>query len=79
MLVVQIDVIDFQPLERRVARLPDVFRITTDPQSFTVRPPYVAELRCQDNGLPAAGDGPPDEALVREGAVHVGGVEEVHS
>src|SRR5918998_6330716 len=79
MLVVEVDVVDTQPVERRVARAPDVFGIAADPQSFTARPPYVPELRCNDDGVPTAGDGPPDEPLVRERPVHVGGVEKVHS
>ena len=76
-LVVEVDVVDAEPLQRGVAGRPDVLRAAVDAER---RVPslvaLVAELGREHDLVAAAGDRPADEPLVGERAVHVGGVEE---
>ena len=76
-LIVQIDRVDLQPLERGVARPSHVIRRAVDAVIRTVLGPDVSELRRDDDRVAAALDRAPDEPLVREGAVDVRGVEEI--
>ena len=78
MLVVQVDVLDAQPVQRRVAGRADILRAAVD-RPAAVRPPLVPELGGQHHLVPAALDGPADQPLVGEGAVRVGRVEESHA
>src|SRR2546427_10420066 len=75
MLIVQIYVVDAQPLEGGVTGLVDVLRPPIDAQPSAVRATHVAELRGQDHPVAAAPDRPAHELLVGEWAVHVRGVE----
>src|SRR2546427_3781729 len=75
MLIVQIYVVDAQPLEGGVTGLVDVLRPPIDAQPSAVRAAHVAELRGQDHPVAAAPDRPAHELLVGERAVHVRGVE----
>jgi hypothetical protein len=77
-LVVEIDVVDPEPLKRGVATQPDVFRSSVHPDPTAVRAALVPELRRQDDLVAMAFDRATDEHLVGERAVHVGGVQEVH-
>src|SRR4051794_17898198 len=74
-LVVQVDVVDAEALERRLARVADVLRAAVDAQTLAVLAAHVAELRREDHVVATVGDRAPDELLVGERAVHVGGVE----
>src|SRR6185437_15845732 len=77
MLVVEIDVLDAEPLERPVDRPPDVLRLAVD-LAAAVLVPDVAELRREDELVAAARDRAADEPLVVAHLVpvDVGGVEE---
>jgi hypothetical protein len=76
-LIVEVDVVDAEPLERRLARLVDVLAVALDPAPRgIVGVADDPELRRQLHLVAAAGDRAADEHLVRERAVHVGGVEE---
>jgi hypothetical protein len=75
-LVVEVDDVDAEPLQRGVARAADVLGAAVDADHAAVRRPLVAELGGQHDLVAPAGDGPADQLLVGERAVHVGGVEE---
>ena len=76
-LVVEVDVIDAQPGKGSVAGGPHVFGTAVDSDPASVRAALVAELGGEDDLVTPAGDSSADKHLVREGAVHVGGVQEV--
>ena len=77
-LVVEVDVIDAEPLQARVARAAHVLGLAVDAAvARAVRVAHDAELRGEDDLVAAIADRPADELLVRERAVDVGGVEEV--
>ena len=76
-LVVEIDRVDLQPLQRRVARLPHVIRRSVDAEIRAILGADVSELGRDDDRVAAAFDRASDEPLVREGAVDVRGVEEI--
>jgi hypothetical protein len=78
-LVVEVDVVGAQPLERRVARPADVLGAAVHAEVAPVLCPLVPELGGQLHLLPPSLDGAPDQALVGERAVHVGRVEEIHA
>ena len=78
-LVVEVDVVDAEPLQRGVARGPDVVGAAVDADPAAVGVALVAELGGELDLVAAAGDGLADELLVGERAVHVGGVEEGHA
>jgi hypothetical protein len=75
-LVVEVDVVHAETLQRRVAGLADVLRAAVDPEPAAVLASNVAELRRELHLVAAAVDGLPDEPLVGERAVRVGGVQE---
>jgi len=75
-LVVQVDGVDTEPLQARVTRLADVVGGAADAQELAVLAAHVGELRRDDRGLAAMGDGLADQLLVGERAVHVGRVEQ---
>jgi hypothetical protein len=74
-LVVEIDVVDAEPLQRGVARAAHVLRLAIDGTS-AVSATFHRELGGDHDLVAPVGDGPADELLVRERAVHVCGVEE---
>jgi hypothetical protein len=76
MLVVEVDVVDAEPVERCVDRLPDVLRRAVD-RTAPVLEPAVAELRRDDVVVAPPRDRLADQLLVRALAIDVGGVEEV--
>src|SRR5581483_7759258 len=76
-LVIEIDRVDLQALQRRVARLADVLRRSVDAEELALLAAHVPELRRDDDGVAAAADRAADEPLVRERTVHVGRVEKV--
>ena len=76
MLVVEVDVVDAEPLQRGVARLLHVLRVAAH-LARAVVVADVAELRREDDLFAAVADRLTDELLVRAAAVHVGRVEEV--
>src|SRR4051794_8269214 len=73
-LVVEVDVLDAEALQRGVAGAAHVLRAAVDAQALAVLAAYVAELRRDHDAVAAVGDRAADELLVRERAVHVGGV-----
>ena len=73
MLIVEIDDLNPQPLQRAFNGLPDVFRATVEGAGAEV----MAELRGDDDVLAERLQRFADEFLVRERAVDLGGVEEV--
>ena len=75
-LVVEVDVVDAEALERRVARVPDVVAVAADAEPLALLAADVAELRRDDDLVAASDDRTADEPLVRQRAVHVGRVEE---
>ena len=64
-------------LERGIARGSHVLGRAVNAAPATVCRSHVAELRSEDDLVPPPFDSPADELLVREGAVHVGRIEEV--
>jgi len=78
-LVVEVEVVDAKALERGVGGPAHVLRLAVDAEPGAVLRSLVAELRREDHGFAPVGDGPADELLVGEGAVHVCGVEERHA
>ena len=75
-LVVEVDVVDAEPRQRRVARAADVVGLAVDAEEAAVLAALVAELGREHDLVAAAGDRAADELLVGERAVHVGRVEE---
>ena len=78
-LVVEVDVVDAEALQRGVAGRADVVGAAVDADHGAVGEALVAELGGELDLVAPAGDGLADELLVGEGAVHVGGVEEGHA
>ena len=76
-LVIEIDVIDAETAERRLAGLAHVVGLAADAEEGAVIAAHIAELRGQDHLIAAAADGASDQLFVPEGAVHIGRVEEV--
>ena len=76
-LVVEVDVVDAEPLEARVTGLANVLGAAVDADPAAVRIALVAELRREHDLVAAIGDRSADELFVGERPVHVGGVEEV--
>ncbi len=76
-LVVEVDVVDPEPAQRRLARLAYVRGVAAD-QGRLAEPVGEAELGGQHDLVAASGDGPSDQFLVVPGAVEVGGVQEGH-
>jgi len=68
-LVVEVDVVDTEALERCVAGGPDVLGRAVDADAAAVGVALVAELGGELDLVPPAGDGLADELLVGEGAV----------
>jgi alcohol dehydrogenase class IV len=78
-LVVEVDLVHAEALERGLARAAHVLRLAVDADPAAVLPALVAELRRQHDLVAAVGDRAADEQLVGERPVHVGGVQEVHA
>ena len=76
MLVVQVDVIGVEPLERALERRADVGRAAVNVPRALARVRDEAELRGQHHLVAPAFQRPPDELLVGEGTVDLGGVDE---
>src|SRR5690349_23497680 len=60
-LVVEVDVVDAEPAQRRVARGVDVLGAAVEPDEAAVRPALVAELGGDDHVVTAPGDRGADE------------------
>ena len=76
-LVVDVDGVDAEPLQRRVARLAHVLRPAVDAEERAVLGADVAELRGEHHLVAAIANGPADQTLVGERAVDVGRVQEI--
>src|SRR5438105_15430589 len=76
MLVVEIDMLDAEPLERRIARALDVLGATVHADPFAVTIAHVTEFRGEYYGIPFAFDRPADQLFVCLRTVDVGGIEE---
>jgi len=76
MLVVQVDVIHAEPLERRVARLAHVVGSAVHALPAAVGAAHVAELGGEHHAIAFALDRLADQQLVGVRAVHVGRIEE---
>jgi hypothetical protein len=77
-LVVEVDVLDTEPLEAGVDALPHIFGPATDVHRAT-SVARDAELRGEHDLITPIRDRPTNEDLVVAVAVHVGGVEERHA
>ena len=77
MLVIEVDDLDPEPLQARLAGRPHVIRPPAHAPEAAVLAADVAELGGEEHPVAAVGDGPADQLLVAADAVHVGGVEEV--
>jgi hypothetical protein len=73
-LVVQVDRLDPEPLERALGALTDPLRPTVHHLLTAIHPE--PELRGDHDPVADGGEGLSHELLVREGAVHLGGIEE---
>ena len=69
MLVVEIDRVDLQPPQTRVAAFPHIRRVATDAEEFAVRAPHVAELGGEHDPLAMAGEGLRNQLLVATDAL----------
>ena len=78
-LVVEVDVVDPQPLEGGVDGPADVVGAAVDADPAAVLAALVAELGGQHDLVAPAGDRLAHQLLVGERPVHVGGVEEGHA
>src|SRR4051794_22636703 len=79
-LVVEVDGVHAEALERRLARLAHVAGVAADAEELAVLAAHVAELRGDQRALPAPlAQRAADKPLVGERAVHVGGVEQGHA
>src|SRR5450830_1053276 len=78
-LVVQVDVLHAEALERGVAGRVHVRRPAVDAHPAAVLAAHVPELRRQHDRVAPPRDGAPDEALVGEGTVDVRGVDQGHA
>ena len=77
MLVIEIDHIDAEPLQARLAGGADIVGSPAHPAEASVGAAHVSELGGEEHAFPPVRDRPPDQLLVAADAVHVGGVEEV--
>jgi hypothetical protein len=75
-LVVQVDRLDAEPLQRRLAGLANIVRPAAESHVVAVGLAHDAELRRHDDALSTPGDRPADEFLVGADAIDVGGVEQ---
>src|SRR5450759_609056 len=78
-LVVQVDVLHAEALERGVAGRVHVLRPAVDAHPAAVLAAHVPELRRQHDLVAPPRDGAPDEALVGERTVDVRGVDQGHA
>src|SRR3954452_21746028 len=78
-LIVEVDHLDAEPLQRRIARAANVLGPAVDAEKLTVFGPHVAKFGGQENPRPAGAYRTAAEPLVREGAVDVCGVQELDS
>ena len=74
-LIIEIDRLDPEPLEARLAGGADIFRIAAHSEEFAIGPAHIGELGREKDLVAAAPDGSANELLVLERSVHVGGVE----
>ena len=76
MLVVQVDRLDAEALQRRLTTLPHVVRLSADAQERAVGAAPVAEFGSDDDLVAPRADETADELLVGERAIDVRGIEE---
>ena len=74
-LVVQVDVVGAEPLQGALDGGADVGRAAVEHAGAASGVRHQAELRRHHDLVAATLDGPPDQLLVEEGAVDLGGVE----
>ena len=79
MALVQVDHVDAEPLEARIARPADVVGAPVEGPYGRIVGPDDAELRRDDGLVAPARERPADELLVRPAPVHVGRVEQGHA
>ena len=75
-LTVQINLINPESLQARVAGLLDVSRVASDTLERAARPADKGELGAQKHRVPVLLHERPQELLVVAAAVHIGGVDE---
>ena len=75
-LIVEVDGLDLEALQARLAAAADVVGPAVDPEEAPVGTAHVAELGRQHDLVAPAREGPAHELLVPADAVHVGGIEE---
>src|SRR5579862_145881 len=75
-LVVEIDHIDAEPAEARVAGLHDVLRAAVDAGKGAAGAPQISELGGEHHAVPPPAERPADQLLVASDAVRVRSVEE---
>jgi hypothetical protein len=69
-------VVDPKPLQRRITGPPHILRFPVDPHPAAVGSVLVAELGGQYHLVSVSDNRPPDQPLVAERPVHVGGVQQ---
>ena len=79
MLIVEVDDVDAQPLQRRVTTLAHVLRRAVDTDVRPCRIAHVPEFGRKDDGGPAIADGLSHQDFVGVRAIHVGRIDERHS
>ena len=77
--VIEVDHVDAEPLQARLAGDRHVVRLAVDAAALAVRAAHVAELRRDDHLVALALDALADQLLVLAGAVGVGRVEQVEA
>src|SRR4051812_10052449 len=63
-LVVEIDDVDVQPLEARLAGGPHIFRIAAHAEELAIGPAHIAELGGEEHLAAAVRDRAPDQLLI---------------
>src|SRR5687767_12156498 len=77
MLIIEVDDLDAEAAQTRLARLSNVVRPAVDAKKTSVARSHVPEFRCDDRAIASVAERPSHERLVRANTVHVRGVEEI--
>ena len=77
--VIEVDVVDAETLQARVAGDRHIIRLAVDPATLAAGAADIAEFRSDEIFLAPAFHGAADELLVEAGGIGVGGIKEVYS
>src|SRR5208337_4395473 len=78
-LIIEVNGLNVQAPQAGFTGPAHVLGPAVDSQEATLWPPHVAELGGENNIIPPTLDSLPDQFLVVTRAVHVGGIQEIHT